>query len=229
MEFTGETEEKEHTMLQKVSHRAARRAAVVMGLVLALLTAFTPLAVSAAAPAPAEASGAPEAQSGWVYVVQRGDTLSSIARRFGVSVSALMRANNIANPNRIYVGQRLFIPSGDGGQPSPDHGCAFRYTVQRGETLTQIARRYGVSVQQLVAANSLRNPSRIYVGQRLCIPAGGSHDPGPSQCGQWHTVQRGDTLSSIARRCGVSVHSLINLNGIHNPNKIFVGQRLRIF
>lgn len=215
-------------MLQRVNRRAARTAAVVvMGLALALLTALTPLAVSAAAPA--EASRASEMQSGWIYIVQRGDTLSSIGRRYGVSVNALMWANNITNPNRIYVGQRLFIPSGDGGHPGPDHGCAFVHTVQRGETLSQLARWYGVSVQQLVAANNLSNASRIYVGQRLCIPAGGGHDPGPSQCSQWYTVQRGDTLSSIGRRCGVSVHSLMNLNNIHNPNRIFVGQRLRIF
>src|ERR1700736_3641056 len=78
------------------------------------------------------------------YVVQRGDTLFSIALRFGVSLSALINANNIANPNLIFVGQQLTIP-GPGGTipppPPPPQGNS-TYVVQRGDTLSQISLRF---------------------------------------------------------------------------------------
>lgn len=96
-----------------------------------------------------------------VYVVQRGDTLSSIARRFGTTVGAIMRANGLTS-TRIYAGQWLAIP---GSQPD----SATNYIVRRGDTLFSIARRFGTTVQAIMAANNLRS-TRIYVGQRLVIP-----------------------------------------------------------
>lgn len=80
-----------------------------------------------------------------VYVVQLGDTLSSIAKKFGVSVNAIIDANSISNPNRIYVGQELAIPSND-----------YRYyIVEMGDTLTDIAERFGCTVDDIVRWNEL--------------------------------------------------------------------------
>ncbi len=104
--------------------------------------------------------GAPQ-----TYVVKRGDTLSSIARRFGLSLSALMAANNIKDANRIYVGQVLVIRGGATGQPPSG---ATVYVVQRGDTLTRIARLYNTTVAQLKLWNNLRSDI-IYVGQRLTV------------------------------------------------------------
>ncbi len=97
------------------------------------------------------------------YVVQRGDTLYSIARRYGVSVWELATYNNIYNMDLIYVGQVLFIPGAVSGPG--DH-----YVVKRGDTLYSIARRYGLSVWQLATYNNISNPHRIYVGQVIRIP-----------------------------------------------------------
>jgi len=91
------------------------------------------------------------------YSVRRGDTLSGIARRFGTTVNELVRRNNIADPNRIYVGQILQIP---GEAPET-------YTVVRGDTLSGIARRFGTTVNELVRRNNIADPNRIYVGQIL--------------------------------------------------------------
>jgi len=118
-------------------------------------------------------------------------------------------------------------------------GCVTWHTVRRGENLTRISRMYGVSVWQIAQVNNIHNPSLIFVGQVLCIPST-FHPPGPvpprpphpqppAWCGQFYTVQFGDTLSGIARRCGTTVNSLMYLNGIHNPNFIRAGQVLRIF
>lgn len=130
------------------------------------------LSVGCVAMLPVRAFAAPVAvtqqSNGLVYVVQRGDTLSAIARAYGVSVKTLAAYNGLANPNRIYVGQTLYIPTG-GGNPPPS-GCRLVHTVVRGDTLSAIARWYGVSVKQLQNANGLANPNYIVIGQRLCIP-----------------------------------------------------------
>ena len=102
------------------------------------------------------------------YIVQRGDTLYSLARRFGTTVQAIAQWNNIVNPSRIYVGQRLTIYSYTTVPPVPP-GCG-SHIVQRGETLYSLARRYGTTVWTLAMINSLPNPNVIYAGQRLILP-----------------------------------------------------------
>lgn len=140
---------------------------------------------------PAPAAAAPSADQ-TVYVVRSGDTLGSIAARFGVSVSAIARANNITNPNRIYVGQRLVIP-GVSAPPSvppprPGPGTGGVYIVQPGDTLARIAARFGTTVSALVALNGLSNPDRIWVGQRLRV-SGSAAAPAPAPSGtRWIDV-----------------------------------------
>jgi len=184
--------------------------AIVLVALLALVSAQT--AWAAAPPA-----------SGLVHIVRRGDTLFSIARTYGTTVSAIAAANGIANPNHIFVGQRLRIPTG--GQPGgfPAGGV---YIVRHGDTLSSIARHLGVSLQALIQANGIRNPNLIFAGQRLVIPKDGGTC---SSCGgTFHRVQRGETLYSIALRYGRTVWAIAHANGIRNPNVIYAGQVLRI-
>ncbi|MCZ7543749.1 MAG: LysM peptidoglycan-binding domain-containing protein [Anaerolineae bacterium] len=110
-----------------------------------------------------------------IHVVQAGENLFRIAQRYGVTVEQMAAANNIADPARIYAGQRLAVPNCQGApaqpdQPAPQPGSGRTHVIQRGETLFSIARRYGVTVEQITAANNIANPSRIYVGQVLVIP-----------------------------------------------------------
>jgi putative chitinase len=105
-----------------------------------------------------------------VYVVKPGDTLSAIARRFGTTVWAIARANNIVNPHLIYVGQRLVIPGGGPPPPPPPPPCTGTHVVRYGETLTSIARRYGTTVWALAQLNHLANPNLIFAGQVLRVP-----------------------------------------------------------
>jgi LysM repeat protein len=176
-----------------------------------------------------------------VHYVQRGDTLYSIARRYGTSVTAIMNANGLRNANFIWVGQRLVIPGGggsSGGGASSSGGGGSVHVVRWGETMYSIARRYGTSVQAIMNANGLSNPNYIYAGQRLIIPGGGggggsapSTGGGGSSTpssGRVHVVQRGQTLYSIARWYGTSVTAIMNANGLRNSNFIWVGQRLTI-
>ncbi|MDQ2689325.1 MAG: LysM peptidoglycan-binding domain-containing protein [Chloroflexota bacterium] len=137
-----------------------------------------------ATPAPA-ATTAPSA--GGVHAVQRGENLTWIARRFGVTVAAIVAANGIGDPGRIYAGQQLIIPgTAPAAAPSSVPAAApvaapaapaaaapvgpQVHAVQRGENLTWIARRFGVTVAAIVAANGIGDPGRIYAGQQLIIP-----------------------------------------------------------
>jgi LysM repeat protein len=164
---------------------------------------------------------APVEASSLTHVVRPGENLYRIALRYGTTVRAIAAANHIYNPNRIYVGQRLIIPSGS----APIYGGRTIYVVRRGDTLSRIACRYGVSMWAIVRANGLRNPNYIYAGQRLVIPAG-PYYPGPG--GVFYTVRRGDTLAGIAWRFGVNMWAIVRANGIANPNYIYAGQVLRI-
>ena len=165
-----------------------------------------------------------------IHVVQPGENLFRIGLRYGVTVDVLVAANGLGNANRIYVGQRLVIPTG-GSAPAPPAVAAATHVVQPGETLSLIAARYGLTTQALASANGIVNPNRIYSGQQLVIPGRGTTASPPSSppaSSTTYTVRRGDTLSAIALRYGVSMWTLAWLNNIGNPSRIYVGQVLRI-
>jgi LysM repeat protein len=120
------------------------------------------------------------------YTVRRGDTLFSIAQRFRTTVDALARLNRIPNPNLIRVGQVLRLPGGSpipppARRPAPPPVALRRYTVQRGDTLFAIARRFGTSVGALVWLNRIADPNRIAVGQVLQLPGAPAPPPRPPQ------------------------------------------------
>ncbi len=170
------------------------------------------------------------AQGSIVHVVQRGENLFRIALRYGVTVDALAAANGLSNASRIYIGQRLVVPTG-GSTAGPTMSPSGVHVVQRGENLFRIALRYGMTYRTLAAANGIANPNRVYVGQRLVIPGRGSAPSAPipsTPSGRTYVVRRGDMLSTIARRYGVSMWALAQANSIRNPSLIYVGQVLRI-
>jgi len=109
----------------------------------------------------------PQPTSDTVYTVVPGDTLSGIANRYNTTYQKLAEYNNIPNPNLIYVGQKIRIPNG-GNTPSAKY-----HTVQKGETLWAIAKKYygnGNQYPKIVKANGIANPDIIHVGQKLLIP-----------------------------------------------------------
>jgi len=122
-----------------------------------------------------------------VHVVQAGENLYRISLRYGVSMTAIQQANNIANANLIFVGQRLVIPTGGttppvtpptNPPPTTPPPAATTYTVKRGDTLGGIARQFGTTTQAIASANNIANPNLIYPGQVLNI-SGGTGTPPP--------------------------------------------------
>jgi LysM repeat protein len=134
-------------------------------------TAPAPVATQPPASQPAPP---PASQSGTVvHTVQPGETLSSIARRYGTTWQAIAQANGIQNPNQIYAGQKLKITtSSSGGTSGGSTGCRIRHTVKQGEWVWQIARTYGADPYAILAANGLTvaTANTIYPGTVLCIP-----------------------------------------------------------
>jgi LysM repeat protein len=167
-----------------------------------------------------------------VYVVHKGDTLSVIAKRFGVTLAALMAANNIKNADRIYVGQALRIPGGSVLTPTPPATnpatgatpVAMYYIVQKGDVPGTIARKFNVSLQAFLDINPAIVNGVIYAGQRVYIPVGGL--PATPMFGPVTvTVRAGDTLSRLARLYNTTVERLKQLNNL-KTDSIYVGQRL---
>ena len=152
------------------------------------------------------------------YTVKRGDTLWEIAKKFGVTVSAVVNANNIRNPNLIYVGEVFIIPH----MTSAESFEYTLYTVRRGDTLWGISRKFGTSINSIVALNGIKNPNLIYAGEVFKIPSARSEQA------VIYTVKRGDTLWGISRKFGTTVENLVKLNSVKNPNLIYVGEKLII-
>ena len=176
-----------------------------------VLTALLPLSATAA-----------------TITVRSGETLSEIADRYGVSTRQLMRLNGLRDSDYIEAGSRLEIP---GPRVSAGPG---RHRVQPGDTLDDIAARYRVSSRDLMLLNGLRNANHVEAGQTLKLPSNAviaqsrpkpapiNVTPGASE----HTVERGQTLTQIARAYELPVATLIDINAISNPNKVTVGTTL---
>jgi LysM repeat protein len=194
---------------------------------------------------PAGTSGSTGSGQVTTYTVVAGDTLASIAAKFGTVPEAIAQLNNLTDPNALTVGQQLKIA----GTPSAGTSTAGatgatgdtgKYVVQAGDTLQKIAQRFGTTVAQLVQLNSLTNPNLISIGQTLIVPAAGGAAAAPATgttttggaatSGQTksYTVQSGDTLLKIARKFGLTVQQLQTANKIANPDRIYPGQVLVI-
>lgn len=192
-------------------------------------TSLTATAALALVAAPAHAQD---------YVVQPGDTVSAIARGYGVSVSAIVATNNLDARATIYAGQRLALPEGQAKQAMA--AASTSYVVSAGDTLWAIANRNHTSVAALQLANGMSDATLIRIGESLTIPGGNlaggktgtpiadaSSPPSAATAGTY-VVQSGDTLWSIAQRFGTSVATLAQLNGVANPSLIRLNQPLTI-
>ena len=179
-------------------------------------------------PTPPASPTKPGSSETVTYTIQSGDTLYSIAQRYGMTLDEIMKLNNITDSSSLTVGQVLII-SGDQASPTTppvSNGKETVHIVQKGENLFRIALRYGVTVQAIASRNKIVNPSLIWTGQKLVIPAGNGGSAPPS--GQVHVVQPGENLYRIALRYDTTPWAIAVANGLSNTSFIYVGQRLRI-
>jgi membrane-bound lytic murein transglycosylase D len=177
-----------------------------------------------------------EQNTNWVrHRIRRGETVSSIARKYGVSQASIVQANSLGRKKRIYAGKTLMIPTTNGTTYSSavktaknkivpsDNG---RYRVKYGDTLWDIAVAHGVSVTQLKRANRLSS-NKIYAGRILTIPGGGADKYDDGSRYYKYTVKRGDTLWKIASRNGTTVSVIKRANSL-TSNRIYAGMTLMV-
>ncbi|MFH1249887.1 MAG: LysM peptidoglycan-binding domain-containing protein, partial [bacterium] len=170
------------------------------------------------------------------HTVQRGQTLSYIARKYGTSVSALISANNIRNKNQLKVGQVLKIPTSEyyaAATVSSDQDIA-THSVKKGETLSEIGEKYGVSVSKIRSLNNLYGKRFIYPGQRLKIPVkktqATQYSSTPSgKTKIIHVVKKGETLGEIADAYKVGLGNLRAWNNLYGSRFIYPGQKIVIY
>jgi membrane-bound lytic murein transglycosylase D len=158
------------------------------------------------------------------YIVQSGETLSEISERFGVSVSKLKAANKLKNPRYLRAGAKLSIPSSGTGVAESKQKT---HTVEAGDNLITIAERYGVTVDQLVEANNIKNPELLVVGKVIRVTPPLKSKPPESSENNYHVVQKGESLASISKSTGITVAELIKLNP-DAGDLIYPSQRLRL-
>lgn len=177
--------------------------------------------VGAAVPAAAQGGGSGRST---IHVVQRGETLFRIALAYGTSVEAIVQTNGLPDPTSLQVGQRLIIPSGSVSAAVPTAG---HHVVQPGETLAQIALRYGSTVELIAALNNIVNPNQLFVGEVLDVSATAPGHPAITR-GYTHVVQPGETLFAIALRYKTTLNTIMLANNLNTPTLIFPGQRLLV-
>lgn len=199
-----------------------------------------------------------------VYRIRRGDSLHTVARKYRTTVAYLRDLNDLPKGKRLKIGMKLYVPDRSPVAPKRQTVAAKRktsnvkesasvesaaaangrfYTVQSGDTLSSIAKKYAISIKQLKRANKIRRGRMLKVGIRLQIPGGGntenSSDDGAKRLpanaktklalkSKYHVVKKGDNLASIADRYKVSLMNIQNSNKKLNPSKLFVGARILI-
>jgi len=194
-----------------------------------------------------------ERQTFQKHVVRRGESLGSIAKRYGVSTADLARLNHLKNVNHISVGMSLVVPGAGAPEgaaltdakpaaapaaappaaakpaaPAAPPAPVTTYTVKAGDTLASIAQARGVTMDQLKAWNAIKDENTIYVGQKLSLK-GGSAEAAPAAAASAaptvYTVKAGDTLSGVAAAHRTTVDQLKSWNRL-TGSTITVGQRL---
>lgn len=132
------------------------------------------------------------------YIVQEGDTIVSIARKYGIRVVDLVDSNNLGNNYFLTPGTELIIPI------TIPSGFTY-YTIQKGDNLYQISQNYGLTAQQLADLNGLEIDEYIYPDQKLIVPKEGT---------QFYIAQDGDRLNDIANNLDIMKEDII----LYNPN-----------
>ncbi|GAA4820275.1 muramidase family protein [Algivirga pacifica] len=169
------------------------------------------------------------------HIVQQGETLYSIARKYNLSASELLSINELSPSVILQPGQALYTSRSNGAQEGQS---AYEYTVQSGDTLYTIGKRFGISPQEILRVNGLSAHSGIYIGQKLVVRTMSSPNqqtvppPMPQSTEErqirFYTVQQGDSLYKIAEKFQTTPETILKNNDLAMNATIYIGQRLRI-
>ena len=162
------------------------------------------------------------------YTVRTGDTISSISRRFQISNKQLLKINKLETSSILKPGQKLKLISDSVSNESPSSKSLEKlHTVKRGETISSIAKSFGVSVTTVLAMNKLSAKAIIFPGQRLNVGSVITKKPTPVIPSE-HTVLAGETLATVAKLYGLKLTVLLQANTLTESSLVFTGQKLKL-
>ncbi len=164
------------------------------------------------------------------HSVQSGETVISIAKLYGTTSKAILDANGLRESSIIHVGDELLVPLPVANTPTPTPTLTpsptpFEYTVRTADTLSEIARKFGTTVEALMEANGIETATGLRAGSRIIIVQ--PPDYSATMAYEIHEVQPGETLIGISAEYGVTVSELKEVNGLKNDS-LRAGQELRI-
>ncbi|UNU73222.1 LysM peptidoglycan-binding domain-containing protein [Moraxella nasovis] len=166
------------------------------------------------------------------YTVKAGDTLTGVANAYGVSIDELAAANNMQNTDQLLRGATITIPAdGETSTQSASKAKAVAqkpsgnviqstesYKVQAGDSLTSLANKYGVSIDDLATTNGLSSKAGLRRGQTLKVP----------KLTTIYTVRSGDNLTTLARKYGIDISDLAKMNNLSNTDQLIIGQKITV-
>lgn len=156
------------------------------------------------------------------YIIQAGDTLSSIAAKFDTTPENIIRLNNGINPENLTPGQRICVISMT-FQPVICPIGTLPYNINPGDTLNSIAKKFGTDVEALLSANPDIDPFNLQTGQRICI-AQKFTEPPMCNSRNYYVIRRGDTLGSIASSFEITTNEILAVNPGIDPRSLSIGQ-----
>ena len=172
------------------------------------------------------------AQSITTYTVKSGDNLGAIALKFGMTLAEIQSLNNITNPDKLQLGQVLKVyDNGSGSGSGSTTPKLTTYTVKSGDNLGAIALKFGMTLAEIQSLNNITNPDKLQLGQVLKVYDNGSGSGSGSTTPKLttYTVKSGDNLGAIALKFGMTLAEIQSLNNITNPDKLQLGQVLKVY
>jgi LysM repeat protein len=215
-------------------------------------SAFTSAGKAAGNPTVQPVVAATAASAPASYRVAAGDTVSSIAGRYGIATASVLALNGLGWKSIIFPGQVLKLTNGGAApiaSPAAPQASNGRYTIMKGDTVGSIAKKFGISTQTVLSANGLGWSSIIYPGQTLAIPTLATSSTGAataiapvayvtpsapavvpvkSTVSSSYVIKAGDTISKIATQFGVSIQSILNANNMTWSSLIYSGRSITI-
>ncbi|MEI6157657.1 MAG: LysM peptidoglycan-binding domain-containing protein, partial [Atribacterota bacterium] len=184
----------------------------------------------------------PRGKTRTIHVIQNGDSLWAISRIYGVSIKSILQVNNLKEDSVLPIGMKLSILTlkntesepevlvAQKNAPSSQKEGGFFHTVNVGDTLWNISRKYGVSINTLAQVNKLKSVDSLQLNQKIWVssserPSATKTDPGRYQV---YRVKPGDSLWILSKKYRVSMELLMNVNGLNQKSQLRIGQEVRI-
>ena len=164
-----------------------------------------------------------------VYVIQRGDTFTKIAKSVGVPVTSIQKLNPTVDPTKLKIGQKINISTSVPSNNNHVNKDSFEYIIKSGDTFTKIGKKFGVSVPSIQELNPTVDPTKLKIGQKInistSVPSNNNHANKDSSV---YVIKSGDTFTKIGKTLGVSISSIQELNPTIDPTNLKIGQKINI-